>query len=130
MNQPLPSNRSFGLLFFVVFGSLATLGWWRGTSWYPVVLALSVAFLVLSFTIPQVLQPLNRAWMAFALLLHKVTSPLILGALFFVLFTPVGLIMRLKKRDVLRRRLDRSAGSYWIPRSPAGPAPESLRDQY
>jgi hypothetical protein len=88
------------------------------------------AFLLAALLAPKVLTPLNRAWMAFALLLHKVTSPIILGVLFFVLFTPVALFMRLAKRDLMKRRFEPGAGSYWIPRSPAGPPPESLRDQF
>jgi hypothetical protein len=127
---PLPSNRKFGLLFVVVFGVLAALTWWRGSAAFPYFLGLSAAFLLASLAFPEVLQPLNRAWMAFALLLHKVMSPIILGVMFFVLFTPVAFVMRLGKRDALRRRLDRSAGSYWIPRVPPGPPGPSLRNQY
>ena len=130
MTETLPSNRKFGLLFCVVFAAVAALLWWKGRASYPIAAALSAAFLLAAFAFPSVLQPLNRAWMAFAVLLHKVTSPIILGVLFFVLFTPVGLFMRIRKRDVMRRRFDRSAESYLIPRLPAGPPPESLRDQY
>ncbi len=104
--------------------------WWRGSPRFPIALGLSAAFLLAALLAPKVLTPLNRAWMAFALLLHKVTSPIILGVLFFVLFTPVALFMRLAKRDLMKRRFEPGAGSYWIPRSPAGPPPESLRDQF
>lgn len=128
--HPLPSNRTFGLLFFVVFGGLAALLWWRGAASFPYFAGLSAAFLVAALLAPGILKPLNRAWMAFANLLHKVTSPIILGVLYFVLFTPVAAFMRLRRRDVLRRQFDRAAASYWIPRSPPGPAPESLRDQF
>lgn len=127
---PLPSNRKFGLLFTVVFALLGAIGWWRGGRAYPVMLGLSGLFLVVTLVAPDILKPLNRAWMAFALLLHHITSPIILGALFFVLFTPVGFFMRLAKRDLMKRRREPALDSYWIARLPPGPAPESLRDQF
>lgn len=128
--SPLPSNRTFGLLFAGVFGGLAALMWWRGSAGFPVALGLSAAFLAAALFVPNVLTLPNRAWMAFALLLHKVTSPIILGVLFFALFTPVALVMRFRKRDLMKRTFEPGAESYWIPRSPPGPAPESLRDQF
>ena len=127
---PLPSNRKFGLLFFVVFGLAGGVMWWRGRSGAPIAGALSVAFLLAALLVPGVLQPLNRGWMAFAALLHKVTSPIILGVMFFVLFTPVAFVLRLGKRDLMKRRFDAGAGSYWIPREPPGPPGESLRNQF
>ena len=127
---PLPSNRKFGLLFFVVFGLLAGFSWWRGGAAFPYLVGISLAFLLAAFVFPIVLRPLNRAWMAFALVLHKVTSPIILGVMFFGLFAPVAFVMRLGKRDVMKRRFDRGAGSYWNPRVPPGPPGESLRNQF
>ena len=127
---PLPSNRKFGALFFVVFGVLAGLSWWRGTAPFPYLAGISAAFLVTALVVPGVLTPLNRLWMAFALLLNKVMSPIVLGVLFFVLFAPVGFVMRLAKRDLMRRRFDRTAASYWIPRVPPGPPGDSLRNQF
>ncbi len=127
---PLPSNRKFGLLFVVVFGLIAGLVWWRGGSAWPYLAAVSLAFFLTAVAAPHLLRPLNRAWMSFALLLHKVTSPIILGVMFFLVFTPVALVMRVAKRDVMRRRFDRTVNSYWIPRVPPGPPGESLRNQY
>jgi hypothetical protein len=130
MTDTLPSNRKFGFLFVVVFGLLAGFSWWRGGTAWPFLAGISVAFLLASLVAPGVLTPLNRGWMAFALLLHKVTSPIILGVMFFGLFAPIGVVMRLRKRDLMKRRFDRGAGSYWNPRVPPGPPGESLRNQY
>ena len=130
MTDTLPSNRKFGFLFVVVFGLLAGFSWWRGGTAWPFLAGISVAFLLAALVAPGVLTPLNRAWMAFALLLHKVTSPIILGVMFFGLFAPIGVVMRLRKRDLMKRRFDRGAGSYWNPRVPPGPPGESLRNQY
>jgi hypothetical protein len=126
----LPSNRTFGLLFFVVFSLLGILSWWRGHAAYPYLLGVAAMFLLLGLLAPDVLRPLNRAWMAFAALLHTVTQPIILGVMFFGLFTPVAFVMRLGKRDLMKRRFDKGAGSYWIPRVPPGPPGESLRNQF
>jgi hypothetical protein len=130
MSEPLPSNRKFGLLFTVVFAVLAGLSWWKGGTAYPWLLGVSGLFLLVTLAAPDILRPLNRAWMAFAFLLHRIMSPIILGALFFVLFTPVAFFMRLWKRDTMNRRREPALNSYWIPRLPPGPAPDSLRDQF
>jgi hypothetical protein len=68
--------------------------------------------------------------MKFGALLHSVVSPLVLGAIYFLVFTPVAWAMRLSGRDILRRKLDSTAQSYWIKRDPPGPAPDSLPNQF
>lgn len=130
MSEPLPSNRKFGVLFCVVFGVLGTYLWRRHADWYPASFVLSGLFLLTSLLFPDILRPLNRAWMKFALVLNMVVSPVVLGVLYFVVFTPVAVFMRIRKRDVLNRRFDPADISYWSPRTPPGPAPESLRDQF
>ena len=130
MAEALPSNRKFGFLFVVVFGLLAGFSWWRGGASFPVFAGLSAAFLLAATLVPVVLTPLNRAWMLFALLLHKVTSPIILGVMFFGLFAPVAVVLRLRRRDLMKRKFDRAAGSYWNPRVPPGPPGDSLKNQY
>lgn len=130
MAEALPSNRKFGFLFVVVFGLLAGFSWWRGGASFPVFAGLSAAFLLAAILVPVVLTPLNRAWMLFALLLHKVTSPIILGVMFFGLFAPVAVVLRLRRRDLMKRKFDRAAGSYWNPRVPPGPPGDSLKNQY
>jgi hypothetical protein len=77
-----------------------------------------------------VLAPLNRLWLKFGLLLHKVVSPIVLGVMFFLVITPIGLTMRAFGKNPLRLKLDKQSGSYWIERVPPGPAPESLKDQF
>lgn len=128
--KPPPSNRAFGLLFAGVFALLSVSPWQHHSTWLPVPLTLAGLFLLTSLAAPNVLTPLNRAWMGLAALLHAITSPIILGILFFVLFTPVALLMKLRKRDTMTRRFDRSLSSYWNLRTPPGPAPMSLKDQF
>jgi predicted membrane metal-binding protein len=124
------SDRGFGYVFAGVFGIVTAISLWRsGTTWHWS-LPLAAAFLVVALVYPRLLAPLNRLWLKFGLLLYKVMNPLILGLLFFVTIMPIGLVMRAFGKDFLRLRLDRNARSYWIERTPPGPPPQSMRNQF
>lgn len=127
---PLPSNRQFGLVFVAFFAILAALSWWRGGNWYPGLAAASAAVALVTFFAPSLLTPFNRWWMKLAELLHRIFSPIILGLMFFVVLTPFGLVMRVMRKDPMRRRRDSQAASYWIEREPPGPPPGSLDKQF
>ena len=96
----------------------------------PWALFVSAAFLLVALAFPRVLHPLNLLWTRFGRLLSKVTNPIITGLMFYVIFTPAGLLLRLFGKDLLRLKYDRSAPSYWIRRDPAGLIPESMRNQF
>ena len=96
--------------------------------WWAMVIA--AAFLFAGLALPRILRPLNSVWLRFGLLLHRITSPIILAMLFYLTVLPTGLVMRALGKDLLRLRFDRNARSYWIERSPPGPEPESLRNQF
>lgn len=124
------SDRAFGFVFAAVF---AVIGLWPMIAGGPPRLwALGVAavFLFAALLFPKALAPLNRLWFKFGLLLHRIVSPLVMGLLFFVAVTPVALIMRLAGKDVLNLRFRRDAKSYWIERTPPGPAPDTMRRQF
>ncbi len=124
------SNRSFGLVFAVVFfliGLFPLLGSGSVRLWS---LGLGAAFLIVSLLRPQVLQPLNKLWTRFGLLLNKIVSPVMLAALFFLVVTPTGLLMRLFSGNPLKPCFDRKAESYWVKRDPPGPKPESMSNQF
>lgn len=124
------SERSFGLVFVVVF---AVIGFWPLLKGEPLrlwALGAAAVLLVLALAVPAALKPFNRLWFRFGLLLHKVMTPLIMGLMFFGAFMPTGLIMRALGKDILRLKFDPQAQSYWIERHPPGPAPESLRNQF
>ncbi len=87
-------------------------------------------FLVPALVFPKVLHPLNKLWMRFGALLQKIVSPIVLGALFFLTVTPMGLLMRLIGKDLLRLKKDPDASSYWIERTPPGPPPDTMRNQF
>ncbi len=124
------SDRAFGLTFAVVAAVLAGISVWRaGPSW-PYTLTAAVIIALIAVTRPAVLAPLNRSWMKFGRLVNRVTTPLVLGLLFFLMITPIGLTMRLAGKDPLRLKGDRDAPSYWVERKPPGPAPESMPNQF
>jgi hypothetical protein len=124
------SDRSFGIVFAVVFALIGLLPLAFGGTARPWALAIGGGFLLAALAVPRVLSPLNRLWLRFGLLLHRIVSPLVLGIMFFVVITPMGLLMRALGKDLLRLKLDKSLGSYWIERQPPGPPPESLTDQF
>ena len=109
----LPSNRSFGLFFTVIF--LLFSGYFFFNNSFQlsqVFVCISVIFFILSILNPKILLPLNFSWMFFGFLMGLVVSPIVLGAIFFLIFTPIGLFMKIIGRDELRvKKL--SLQSYW-----------------
>lgn len=126
----LPSNRSFGWTFTVVFALVGGYGLWKGGAALPWVLALAALTALVTLTRASWLTPANRAWMAFGELLGRVVSPLVLGLIYFGVFTPVALVMRAFGRDALARSFDPALRSYWVKRDPAGPAEDSFRNLF
>lgn len=124
------SDRSFGMVFAAVFAVIGVLPLAFGGGVRLWSLAVGAVFLLVALAVPSILAPLNRLWLRFGLLLHRIVSPLILGVMFFLVITPMGLVMRAFGKDLLRLKFDKAARSYWIDRTPPGPAPESLKDQF
>ena len=112
-----PSNRSFGALFTVVFLATGLVPLWRGgavRTWAVVVAAL---FGLVTMAMPHALAPLSRLWMRLGMVLHRVINPLVMGALFYLVVTPYGLVRQaLGKGLTPRLARDRSATTYWIDR--------------
>ena len=109
----ISSNRSFGIVFFVVFFLIAL---------YPLIhneeiriwsLIISLIFLILGLINSRILNPLNKIWFKFGILLGKVVSPIIMGIIFFLVVTPTGFIMRILGKDLLNLKFNRNK-SYWI----------------
>jgi hypothetical protein len=124
------SDRSFGIVMTAAFAVLSLLIWWHdGHSWRWSC-GIAVLFLAAVLLHPAALQPLNRLWLKFGLLLQKVVSPIVMALVFFGTVLPTGLIMRALGKDPLRLKRQSHANSYWIERRPPGPAPESMKDQF
>jgi hypothetical protein len=124
------SDRNFGLVFAGVCFLVGSFNYYRGHDFWPWWLAAAMAFLVLALVFPTSLRLLNRVWTQFGFLLHRVMQPLILGLLFFLTILPMGLLLRAAGKDLLRLRINRLDRTYWLPRDPPGPAPDSFKNQF
>lgn len=123
------SEKSFGVVFAVVFALIALLPLLHGGGILLWSITLSTVFLAAALTRPVVLQPLNRLWFKFGLLLHKIISPVIMGAVFGLAIVPTGLVRRALGKDAMRLKKPEGE-SYWIPRDPPGPDAESYKRQF
>ena len=113
MRHQLPSNKKFGLFFAIIFFLLALYFYHFFTlALVFTSLSISVFFLLAALFFDSILLPLNKLWMKFGLLLGVIVSPLVMSIIFFALFTPISLIMRLFGRDELRLKM-RSRDSHW-----------------
>ncbi len=124
------SDRSFCFVFTGFFSLVGLWPLWRHAPVRPWALALAGVFLLIGFIAPRSVHVLNVLWMKLALLIGKVTNPIVTGLLFFLVFTPFALFFRLTGRDPLRLKKDPAATSYWIHRDPPGPDPATMPNQY
>jgi hypothetical protein len=130
MPHQTSSNRSFGIVFAVVF---LCIGLWplvRGAMVHVAALACSGVFFGCAFFVPSVLTLPKRAWLALGGLLQRITTPIALAVLFFGVVTPVGLLMRVVGRRPLALKRENELETYWVARVPPGPTAESLRRQF
>ena len=113
----LPSNRKFGFFFTFVFAGAATY-FYKATnvSWAYIFVVASLIFFFVTLVKDSILLPLNKLWMRFGLLLSMIVSPIVLGIIFFGLFTPIAFVMKLCGRDELRLKFSKKL-SHWISRS-------------
>ena len=126
----LPSNRSFGTVFAVVFATYAAhLAFWDNIWWIASGVA-ALVFAVEGFRNASWLTPLNKLWMKVGLLLSVVVAPIALGILFFCVIAPIGLLARALGKDFLRVRRHADKSSYWIYREPPGPDARSMGRQF
>tara|TARA_A100001015_G_C14995648_1_gene716090 strand:+ start:1407 stop:1790 length:384 start_codon:yes stop_codon:yes gene_type:complete len=125
-DQKINSNRSFGIVFFVVFILIAL---------YPIInqgevriwsIFISLFFLILGIINSTILTPLNKLWFKFGIFLGKMISPLIMGIIFFLVVTPIAFFMRLLGKDLLNLKFNNDK-SYWIQKT--GPK-SKMKDQF
>ena len=111
-----PYNRKFGFFFTFVFVVVAAYFYHSdNVSWAYLFIATALVFLLITLIERDALLPLNKLWMRFELLLGMIVSPILLGIIFFGLFTPIAILMRLSGRDELRLKFTQKA-SHWISR--------------
>ena len=113
----LPSNRNFGFVFSIFFlliyfyiyiNSEISLIW---------MLIISVIFFILGAFNSKLLNPLNKIWYKFGIILGKIISPFIMGFIFYFIITPTGILMKVMKKDLLNLKFDKKEKSYWIKKS-------------
>ncbi len=122
--------RNFGITFGVVLGLLGGLLWWKGKDTYSIFIILSLAFFFFGLVLPNVLKPLQKAWMMFAVVLGWFMTRLILSVLFYVVFTFIGKVASLFGKKFLDTKLDKSRKSYWIYRKPIPFSRERYEKQF
>lgn len=124
------SERSFGNVFAGVFALLGAYRLWHGKADGYAWLAVAAVFLSLAWLWTRPLQPLNRLWARLGALLHRIVTPLMMGLMFFVVITPIGLAVRALGKDLLRLRRDPAAASYWVPREDSASREGAMKDQF
>jgi Saxitoxin biosynthesis operon protein SxtJ len=124
------SDRSFGWVFTGFCAIVAAVQFWLGHGHAWGWLVASLAFAGTTLVYSRALRPLNVLWFKFGMLLHRVVSPVVLGIMFFAVFTPIGWIMRLTGKRPLNLAFDAEAPSYWVQRKPPAPPPGSFDQQF
>ena len=125
-NIKLPSNRNFGIVFFIVFLIIALWPLLKQNEIRIWSLIISFIFFVLGLINSKLLAPLNKLWFKFGILLGNIIAPIVMGIVFFLVVTPTGLIMRFFKKDILKLKKN-SSDSYWINKDDTN---SSMRNQF
>lgn len=122
--------REFGLTVGVILVILGCVALWRGKCVYPYFLSVGIALVGLGLAAPGVLLPLQKIWMALAVVISFFSSRLVLIILFYAVITPIGLAMRIFGKDVLDQKIDKTQQSYWKPRDAQQKTKESYENQF
>jgi hypothetical protein len=109
----ISSNKSFGIVFFILFFLISLYPLLNNESIRIWALVISLLFLILGILNSTILTPLNLIWFKFGIFLGKIISPLVMGIIFFLVVTPIGLILRLCGKDVLNLKKNKKE-TYWI----------------
>ena len=115
-NIKISSNRNFGLVFFFIFLVVSIWPLTHNESpriWSAII---SLAFLILVLTRSKLLTPLNRLWAKFGIILGSIIAPIVMGVVFFLVVTPIGLIMKIIGKDLLSIKYDKKKETYWVKR--------------
>ena len=122
-----PSEKSFGVVFSIVFLIVALYPLINSEGLHIWALVVSIIFFLLAFLAPKILVLPNKLWFKFGLLIGSIVTPIFMAFVYFVTALPTGLIMRLLGKDLLKQKLDKNAKSYWIERKePMG----SMKNQF
>ena len=112
----ISSNRNFGLVFFIIFLIVSLWPLTYGGSIRIWLVIISTVFLILGLMNSKLLTPLNKLWVKFGMILGNIVAPIIMGFVFFLVVTPIGLVMRIMGKDLLNKKYDKKKKTYWINR--------------
>ena len=115
-NIKIGSNKSFGVVFFVFFLLVSIYPLIYGGDLKIWSLVISIIFLILGLLNSKTLTPLNKIWFKFGIILGKIVSPVVMGFVFFAVVTPISLMMKILKKDLLNTKKNKNK-SYWIEKS-------------
>ena len=123
----ISSNKSFGLVFFVIFIIIALWPLLNDGNIRVWSIIVSIIFLILGLLNSKILTPFNKLWMRLGTLLGIIVSPIVMGVVYFGIITPIGLIMKLFGKDVLNLKLDKNKKTYWTLKKKI---PSKMKDQF
>jgi len=109
-------NRSFGLLFFIVFLAFALWPLTKKGEINLYLISIALIFLILGLLNSKILTPLNRSWIKFGELLGRIIAPIIMGIVYFIILTPISLLVRLFGKDLIGMKFNNNLNTYWIKR--------------
>ncbi len=110
------SNKSFGILFFVVFLGLGLWPLTNDNNPNINLIVISTIFLILGLLNSKLLSPLNSFWIKFGELLGKIIAPVVMAIIYFLILTPISLMVRLFGKDLLGVKFSKQLKTYWIKR--------------
>ena len=110
------SNRSFGLLFFIVFLTIALWPLTKSQDIHILLILISLIFLILGLINSKILSPFNRAWIKFGEILGIVIAPIVMAIVYFAFLTPISLAVRIFGKDLLGLKFYKKQDTYWIER--------------
>jgi hypothetical protein len=122
-----PTEKSFGIVFSILFLIIAI---YPLTSNHPIhvwSLVLSTLFLILAYIAPKSLTIPNKLWFKFGLLLGSIVAPIVMALVFFTSVVPIGLIMRFIGKDLLKQKIDKNCKTYWQTKEPSA---STMQDQF
>ena len=108
------SEKSFGILFFIVFSIIGLYPLLTVSSVRIWSLVIAIIFLVIAFAKPIIFKPLNNAWIKLGEILGKIIAPIVMLIVFFAVVTPIGLLLKIFGKDILGLKFSKKIKSYWI----------------
>lgn len=126
MEIKLPTNRNFGLVFFIIFLFISLYPLLKNENIRYWSLTISLTFLILGIINSKLLTPLNKAWIKFGIFLGKIMTPIVMGLIFFLVVTPTSIILKIIGKDVLRLKKNKSE-TYWLTKEEAK---STMKDQF